>query len=295
MKHKYKFKIFTITTLIILFVLALNNHTIIRSVHYYFYSSSEDRQLYEQIAKNLLVYKVYNKNNEPMSLIRIGSENDGGYVVVDDICKSSDVLMGYGVGYNISFEEGFSMRYGKPSYGFDCGKIGVVSTTKLFKLIPQCIGTDVFLDIPSSSSGNISTFSKQIQDLGLRSKNILIKMDIEGAEYEVFDDILKHKNHITSVVIEVHFGSMDQTLKVLNLITELNKDFVLVHLHANNNSIECFSTSNTKGLVPKVLELTYVNKSLVSRYELSENQSHPTELDFPNSDRIADYEFTILP
>lgn len=295
MKHEYKLKIFTITILFLVFVAVLNANTVVRYFYNHGYQRDEGNPIYEKIVSGLLIYKAYNREGKQMNLLRLGNKYDGGYIVADDACKESDVLLGYGIDHDISFEESFSERYKKPSYGFDCGEIGISPKSDLFHFIPQCIGTDQFLKTKSTSSGNISSFSSQIKTLNLSRKKIFLKMDIEGAEYEVFDDILKHNENITSIVLEIHFGIRGQETKALDLITRLNKDFVLVHLHANNCCLEAFVAPNADGFVSKVLELTYVNKRLISKYELHENQSHPTSLDFPNTSGIGDYKFTLIP
>ena len=126
-------------------------------------------------------------------------------------------------------------------------------------------------------------------------------MDIEGAEFEAFPDILKHANNITGIAIEIHFddpvtktNKAHQINKAIKLLSGIDQKFLLVHLHANNCSPNSFTTQNSKGEISEVLELTYINKSLVDRYDIAKNQSHPSELDITNCLENPDPTFEVL-
>jgi hypothetical protein len=131
--------------------------------------------------------------------------------------------------------------------------------------------------------------------IGAAGKNVFVKMDIEGNEYETMPDILRHASTITGIVLEIHFEKADQIAQALGLLQRLNRDFLLVHVHGNNHTPHGFMTSNSRGVITRVLELTYINRSLVQSYEISSNQTHPTCLDMANYTRLSDVAFTILP
>ncbi len=227
-------------------------------------------------------------------LSRVGRANDGGYITSDKALKTADVLLGYGIATDQSFEEEFSSKYNKRSYGFDCGLSGVSSTSKLFTFVNECIGTDKFLYTRNSSSQKITSFSTQLKNLNLTDKKIFIKMDIEGAEYEAFDDIHKHHANITGIVLELHVYNTEILDKAITLLRELDKNFVLIHVHGNNAASKfSFMTNNSSGRIPKVVELSYIHKSLVTTYKLSSDQKHPTELDMPNLADKEDMKFEI--
>lgn len=119
-------------------------------------------------------------------------------------------------------------------------------------------------------------------------------MDIEGAEFDVFDDILKHSNSITGIVLEIHFMDDDNIKKTEKLLNELNKDFLLVHVHGNNLCEYTFSARNLKNRASRAIELTYINRNIVDEYKVSNNQKHPTSLDRSNHPNLPDYEFEVL-
>ncbi|MCR4555245.1 MAG: hypothetical protein K5766_00325 [Alphaproteobacteria bacterium] len=170
----------------------------------------------------LAVYDV-EVQNQPLKFVRLGRDNDGGYVVPVAALELSDALMGYGIGDDISFERDFSQRFDKPSFGFDCGVQNIETGDSRCHFFSECIGTSKCLFSNQVSSGHISTFSNQLQRMGLIGKKIFVKMDIEGAEFDVIDDILSHVKNITGIVLEIHISNRNpkralETLSSLMII-----------------------------------------------------------------------------
>jgi len=248
----------------------------------------------EELVKFLKVYSAYDQDG-PLQLVRHGSQNDGGYVVPVKAFKSADVLLGYGIATDNFFEDSFSQIYNKPSYGFDCGIDHIHSKSPLFTFVSQCIGSDRWLYGGQKSSRKISSFSQQIDNLGLKNKKVFVKVDIEGAEYDAFESILEHYANITGIVLEIHFSKTEANIRVLKLLNDLDKHFVLLHVHGNNCCLDSWiSTTNSIGKIPTVIELTYINKALVTKYHLAENQAHPTAIDMPNILNKPDTQFEVL-
>lgn len=252
----------------------------------------ERRQLLAQLVPHLKTYTVYDEQGQ-IPLKRIGRDYDGGYVVAEKSLESADALLGYGISDDPSFEEAFSDLYKKHSYGFDGGVASVRSKNKLFTFFRECISSDQFLYGNQTSSGKVSTFGQQLNRLGLKDKKVFIKMDIEGAEYEAFPDILPYADHITGIAVELHFRSLDALRKAVGLLKELDKSFLLIHVHGNN-AAKTFSTKGMSGKIPYTLELAYINKNLVTRFEVAQNQKHPQPIDMPNIPSRSDSKFEIL-
>lgn len=261
------------------------------------FQKNTNSKMLQEVEKRLIDFlKIYEAQDEtgPIELIRHGKENDGGYVVPLKAIKEADVLLGYGIDTDNSFEDQFSLMFNKPSYGFDCGITQIDSKSNLFTLVPECIGSDKFLYDKTKSSGNISSFSTQLDKLKLKGKKIFIKMDIEGAEYEAFENIFDHHADITGIVLEIHFGDITSTTRALKLLSKLSQEFLLVHAHGNNCWSEFITASNVIGKIPKIIELTYINKSMVKGYHLSKNQAHPKSIDQPNSPNAPEVAFEII-
>lgn len=249
--------------------------------------------LNEILVSHLKVYDVKDENG-PIELIRHGKNNDGGYIVATKSLNQADILLGYGIADDNSFENDFSLKYNKPSFGFDCGVSNSEGKSKLFTFISECIDSDSSLYGNQKSSNNVSSFSSQIEKLKLQDKKLFIKMDIEGAEYEAFKDILKYSKNITGITLEIHLGDGVIIQKAINLLKKLSDDFILIHVHGNNGGKAYFTTTNLLGVLPNIFQVTFINKSLITSSTLSENQSHPREIDQPDNPNKSDLKFKIL-
>ena len=119
-------------------------------------------------------------------------------------------------------------------------------------------------------------------------------MDIEGAEYEAFDDILKHSAQITGIILEIHFFDLASTKNAVKLISNLNQNFILLHVHNNNCAHAYFSTGSLRGHLSRVLELTYINKHLVEHYTVAKNLTYPSSQDMPNCPGDPDMPFAMV-
>ncbi len=252
----------------------------------------------ESFVNHLKVYDAYDKSGS-IKFTRLGNDNDGGYVLPEIALEKADVLMGYGVADDISFEEKFSELYKKPSYGFDCGVSQIEIRNDMCHFISECISSDTFLYGNQQSSGKVSSFAQQLQKLDLKNKKIFVKMDIEGAEYEALPEILTYSKMITGIALEIHSTNKTRDIeKVITLLSAIEKDFILVHVHGNNRVIHSFNHTflldNVNGVVPTIVELTYINKSLVKNYQISTNQKHPSNLDMPCSKGSEDFSFEIV-
>ncbi|MFZ4076809.1 MAG: hypothetical protein ACOYKA_02375 [Legionellaceae bacterium] len=253
---------------------------------------NKTQQQKEQLIPFLRVYSAADEAGL-LALKRHGHAHDGGYVVPIKAIETADLMMGYGIADDASFEEEFSTHYHKPSYGFDCGVDHINSQNKLFSFVNECIGNDSFLYRSQHSSKKITSYSEQRAALHLNGKKIFMKMDIEGAEYEALKDVLKQPSEITGLVLEIHFYNRKMIEQAIQLLSSLDQHFLLLHVHGNNYTRHYFSSKSASGQVPQVLELTYINKALVTEYHLSSNQSHPLPIDTPNNPKAKDANFTI--
>lgn len=238
----------------------------------------------EELVDLLKTYKVFDKNEE-LEFIRLGKEGDGGYIVIEKSLKEADILLGYGVCNDISFEEEFSNTYNKQAYGFDCTSKNILVSNKLTKFVPECIVHD-----NPNNKKEFSSFKQELNGLSLINKKLFIKMDIEGNEFEVFDDILSYASQITGIVMELHTNNNFD--KSVDLLHKINRDFYLVNIHGNN-CWGAFYTSNSKGDISDLLQLTYINKNLVDKVKVIKEFIHPSKLDTPNCNNKGEHHFKI--
>lgn len=275
-------------------ILKANMHNLEKQV-FLLQQKLEDKFLSSQteLVSLLKTYIVFDKNGE-LKLSRMGkATGDGGYVIPNKSIDNADVLLGYGISDDISFEEEFSSKFHKKSFGFDCSITTIETNNNLVKFIPECLGTSDYSDHKIST--NISTFKEQLQKLDLENKKIFIKMDIEGAEYEVFSDILNDTRNITGIAMELHLNTWTNNFeKAISLLSAINQHFYLVNVHGNNCSEETFEAKNVEGGVSRLLQLTYINKNLVTHAKPEKITLHPSKHDIPNCSDKKEHKFKIV-
>ena len=103
-----------------------------------------------------------------------------------------------------------------------------------------------------------------------RSNKAFLKIDIEGDEYRVLEEILKNQKSITGLIIEFH--DFDLNLDKVELFC--NKfDLNVVHIHVNN-----FGQIIKNSLLPTVIEVTFSSTRELLNYFIQ-----PHDLDMPNN------------
>lgn len=246
-----------------------------------------------EIVSLLKIYKTYDQKGKIL-LRRLGKDNDGGYVVPEKALQEADVIMGYGISDDSSFEESASRIYGKRSYGFD-GSVTLEDKVShpLFHFSPTYIISDEQMKTFGGVPTKYSSFDQHLKIFQLEDKKIFVKMDIESNEYKSMPDVLRYSPQITGISFELHFLAPEQVTQALHLLKQFEKDYLLVHLHGHNLHGR-FEVPNARGAVPLLLELSYINKNLVTHFELSDNQKHPTPLDMPTDPRVPECCFEIL-
>lgn len=208
----------------------------------------------------------------PYPKIRLGNNNDGGYIICD-LSSNYDVFLSGGVGNDISFEEAFLQKYTDVvCYAYDGtqARLPKPKSDRLFYSNKNLGFTDTHL------TSNLRYFFNKYT-------TIFMKMDIEGGENDLFksfsdEDLLK----IEQLVIEFH--SAQQII----IPSRLAKTHWLVHFHANN----CCGTSTVNNIeVPNVFECTYIRKKVGERFDYNTDPI-PSTLDQPNLVRSKEIELT---
>ncbi len=192
-------------------------------------------------------------------LIRLGGNYDGGYLVERNSIENSKFLLSAGMAWDFSFEKDYLKKTGKTIYCYDHTlNFQYFIFTWLFIFFKRLIllkglkkiskaFNNIFLPIKfynffknkethymnfglGLSDNRIKTLEEVIIDCEL-DKDVFIKIDIEGDEYRVLDDLVKHADKIIGLVIEFHNSDIHHSQ-----IEKFIKNFKLkiVHIHANN-------------------------------------------------------------
>ena len=140
---------------------------------------------------------------------------------------------------------------------------------------------------------NCKDFYQNYQELNVGG-HVFLKIDIEGAEYDYFiqTDISNFENSVMGMSIEVHwFNDPGVNEKLVQILKKIEKYFILCHIHGNNWG----AAWDFEGYpIPLAVELGFINKKFVDKYEPDE-QDYPIEgLDVPNRPGEPDLQLTFL-
>ena len=160
---------------------------------------------------------------------RFGSANDGGYLMCENLIEPVDAGYSYGVGPNDDWGCEVSRRYHVPVHQYDCFDPARPSCNGgTFVFHNECVGDRT----GQRESRFFDTLENQIRKNGDTGHHLIIKMDIEGAEWDSLlaapEELLAS---IPQITMEMH-GYNDP--KILEVIRKLKRNFYLVNLHFNN-------------------------------------------------------------
>ncbi len=214
------------------------------------------------------------------SLVRLGGDGDGGYLVPDDL-EGIGACFSPGVSDVADFELAFAAR-GVKSYLADYSVESAPVQHELIDFEKKYLG--------SEEDNIFMTLDNWIQRKEPNQKDFVLQMDIEGAEYDVIYDINSETlKKFRILVIEFHRldSIFDKTgYKLINLtFNKLLRDFDIVHIHPNNVRAPVVY----KGFqVPPLMEFTFIRKDrVVKAGKYSVEFPHP--LDEPCVKGYEDY------
>jgi len=230
-------------------------------------------------------------------MLRLGRNFDGGYVVPQLALSECDVLISLGYGYDSSFEREFLKLNRKKSVDLYDSNINIQSSVeRLFLDLRSVIfrgrGFPVFrskqlleylvvlfnqrINYKVGKIGHIndSKCLNLVDTLKASAyKKIILKMDIEGSEYESLDLDLHYLERFQCLIIEFH-DIESRIDEFLTITKNIKRDFILINTHINNFA------PIVKG-VPEVIELCFIRSSLIAKENLKRAESIPHPNDLP--------------
>ncbi|MFM8245188.1 MAG: FkbM family methyltransferase [Candidatus Fonsibacter sp.] len=225
------------------------------------------------------------------SLIRVGKNFDGGYLIGKKSIENSDVLLTFGVGDDCSFERNFLkinpkariFLYDNTVKNFWIKKLKR-SCYKIFRLNPEILKFifELVFFVAFFFKNNVCLYKKKIvskkeevnnSNISIseimsnlkKYKTFFLKIDIEGNEYYILNDILRFKKKIKTLIIEFHSVHINLT-KIKKFVKKLN--LTLTHIHPNNH----LSVINT---IPQAIECTFEYRPKI----IGNKKSLPNRLD----------------
>lgn len=214
---------------------------------------------------SFLNFKQYDLNH----IIRIGSIRDGGYYVTKRMVEESSFLISGGISYNARFERDFKEVNPKckiimidgsfnlisyllrPFYWFYFKKSYKKNISSLIDMIilkSESIFLKKYLGVKSGV-----TIDSVFENYNLKGKGYL-KLDIEGAEYEILDEISLLQKRFYGIAIEFH--------QVPN-----NIDLINTFISRVDKCVIGFSINETGGVdennIPNTIELCFADTEFV--------------------------------
>ncbi len=214
-----------------------------------------------------------------INLTRIGGDGDGGYLVPDDL-DGIQACFSPGVSDIATFEQDLAGR-GIRSFLADYSVDHPPIQHELMEFEKKFLGPvdrDEFM-----------TLENWVRRKASSEGDLILQMDIEGAEYGViFDTSRATLRKFRILVIEFH--GLDALcdkggFELINLtFAKLLTDFEVVHIHPNN----CFPATRCNGLqIPPLMEFSFLRKDRISTRE--SRTDFPHEFDRPSLMDRDDY------
>ena len=238
------------------------------------------------------------KPKKNFNLIRLGNRYDGGYLIDEFSIKKSEILISAGIFYDFKFESDYIVFTNNKAYCYDHTIkpfrymfhwlliflkrfFFFESYSRLKKAFKTILKPIKFLKFINKNNviyekKGIGIDSKNIYSLGTILKKIsldkqfYLKVDIEGDEYKILDQIIFYSKNLTGLAIEFH-----EVKKNLNLINSFinNLPLELIYIHPNNAGL-----LDDEG-DPQLVEMTFSKYATVK--DNMEFSKH--ELDCPNN------------
>ena len=218
---------------------------------------------------------------------RFGEPNDGGYLMCGNLLDAVASGYSYGISGYDQWGCDISSKLKIPLHQYDCfdTKLPACPTGQTV-FHPECVG-----GTSKTEEGRFfDTIANQFQRNGDRGKRIVLKIDVEGAEWDSFaaapDEVLRQ---IDQLAVEFHWMYNDKKQwlpfeeKYVRVVSRLKEFFHVAHIHHNNYS--CVS-----GLEPFpawAYEVLFVSK----RLGVVDAAAQPRGLhafDAPNNPKIGD-------
>ena len=214
--------------------------------------------------------------------IRIGCASDGGYIIPKKLLDHCDDVLSCGLGENWSFDRAWKQIKPNSKIHMYDGTVSVNGMKDYLRAPYRAFFPSQATHFEENIGPGFTEFSKAIERLD--SKKVLLKMDIEGGEFPLLDEILAHKDIFPGIVIEIHFANQRRA-HFVQAVKKLQQEYELLHLHGNNhtiflpqdNSCDCY-------------EFTFMRRDLCTNFT-KRHDFYLEGLDVSNVPGIEDYKY----
>lgn len=177
----------------------------------------------------------------------VGPPGDGSYVVAEKSLEGVTLLLSMGLSDDWSFEEEFVRQTGARVVCFDgsvnsrfwlrraiswtirlkFSRLLVYPRYRSFFSSPDRQHRQLMIGYDRKGYVSLDTIFKEFDD-----RKIFLKADIEGGEYRILDQIVKHKDRFTGIAMEFHDVDLHRE-RIDRFLADMN-GFSVIALHPNN-------------------------------------------------------------
>ena len=213
---------------------------------------------YDQKHNTIYAFMVRIKKLFPMmrlkenaSFCRVGRDNDGGYVMLNDF-EGKRIAYSFGIADDVSWDLDMANR-GLDVYMYDHTISQLPQAHPKFHYFQIGLGNENEKDDPHKK-----TLAQLMKENGhMDEYGMILKIDIEGAEWDalrtVDEEILQH---FSQIVFEFHDVIVPENENnIQEALQKLNQTHQLVHVHANNYGSYLLLGGT---MLPELIEATYV-------------------------------------
>lgn len=215
-----------------------------------------------------------------LDLVRVGGAHDGGYLMSPGL-EAVDGAISLGVGPDVSWDLDVAGR-----------GVKVAMFDPTVRRLPTKVPNGVFYRLGVCGQADGNARYRPLSDLVAMAgfppgAELLLKMDVEGAEWSAISSMDGGLADYQQIVIEMHQLSRlaDPVLsgEILSSLQRLTASHVPVHVHANNYSR---LLRYDEDWFPDAVEVSYVRRDLAGEAILASRIRSP--LDVPSDPRVAD-------
>ena len=212
-----------------------------------------------------------------VQLKRYGRNNDGGYVMADDF-QNIRTAYSFGINNDVSWDRDIANK-GIKIFQFDPTIDMLPEDNDNFNFIKKGVyGGSNFCFLPRGNDYSFDTLTSFINTYSPSDTDLLLKMDVEGYEYESLLESREILYKFKQITLEFHFLTDPMWASLFcQLSTLLSQTHQLIHVHANNAG-DILTLSGHS--ISSVMEFTYLRKDSYSFRKSS--LYYPTSIDMPN-------------
>jgi hypothetical protein len=218
------------------------------------------------------------------TLKRYGHPHDGGYLLCENLAGDAKSVYSWGIDGRDEWGCDVAKAFHVPVHQYDCfNPKRPVCDGAVFHFHDECVG-------PARATIDGRAFdavASQIAKNGDAGKRLLVKMDVESAEWESLaatpDSTLAN---IDQLAIEFH--ELDDPTYI-DVIQKLKKTFHIANVHFNNYACMWWS----RPFPALAYEVLFVNKRLAVLDTANPWADHPNALDAPNKPSKKDCQATV--